>query len=279
MGFELDLDEYERLTDLIYRKAGIRFENKKLYFLSKRVQKRMESTGMDTPLEYIRFLTFRDRDGSEMQSLLNLLTINETYFFRDFPQLQAFAEHSLQEVLQRKAAKGDRRLRIWSAGCSSGEEPYTLAIICLEMIEDLNHWDVEILATDIDDIVLKRARVAAYSERSVKDVPREYLMRYFDTRSNGTFYLAREVKRMVRFEHLNLFDKNRLREKGGFDFIFCRNVLIYFDDVSRKQVVDHFYVALNSGGYIFLGSSESAGRITTAFKVKKAGDYLVYFKG
>jgi len=169
-------------------------------------------------------------------------------------------------------------LRIWSAGCSTGEEPYTLAIILLEMIEDLNHWDVEILATDIDEVVLKKARLAAYGERSVKDVPGEYLTRYFDTRSNGTFYLVRGVKRMVRFEHINLFDRNRLREKGGFDFIFCRNVLIYFDDVSRKQVVDHFYVALNSGGYIFLGSSESAGRINTAFKVKKAGDYLIYFK-
>ena len=267
------------LRDLINCRFGIFFTDDDRYLVESRLSERLIRLDLPSFDAYYHYLLYDPKGEEEIEKGAEILTTNETYFFRDFPQLQAFAEHSLQEVLQRKAAKGDRRLRIWSAGCSSGEEPYTLAIICLEMIEDLNHWDVEILATDIDEIVLKRARVAAYSERSVKDVPREYLTRYFDTRSNGTFYLAREVKRMVRFEHLNLFDKNRLREKGGFDFIFCRNVLIYFDDVSRKQVVDHFYVALNSGGYILLGSSESAGRITTAFKVKKAGDYLVYFMG
>lgn len=275
----ITMDEFESLSDFVYRRAGIRFESKKIYFLSKRIEKRMEELGMETPFEYIRFLRFSDGGNSEFQNLMNLLTVNETYFFRDFPQLEAFAEHCLLELTERKAACGDKVLRIWSAGCSTGEEPYTLAIILLEMIEDFKDWNVQILATDIDLTVLEKAEKAVYCARSVHDVPPEYLVRYFGERPNGLYALSHQVKKMVEFEHLNLADKEAIRKKRGFDLIFCRNVLIYFDDVSRKQAVDHFYVALDPGGYIFLGSSESVGRINTAFKLKRAGGFLVYYKG
>ncbi len=272
------MDEFESLSDFVYRRAGIRFESKKIYFLSKRIERRMEELGMETPFEYIRFLRFSDGGSREFQNLMNLLTVNETYFFRDFPQLEAFAEHCLLELAERKAACGEKVLRIWSAGCSTGEEPYTLAIILREMIDDFKDWKVQILATDIDLTVLERADKADYSARSVHDVPPEYLVRYFQERANGLYALSPQIKKMVQFEHLNLADKDAVRKKRGFDLIFCRNVLIYFDDVSRKQLVDHFYVALDAGGYIFLGSSESVGRINTAFKLKRAGGYLVYYK-
>ncbi len=278
VNMELTVDEYERLSDFIYRKAGIRFEARKIYFLSKRVKQRINELGMKDPSEYIRFLRFLDNDGAEIQNLLNLLTINETYFFRDFPQLQCFAEHALADVTEKKAAAGDMTLRIWSAACSSGEEPYTLAIILCEMLDDISEWDIEIIATDIDRNILGKARQAVYSDRSVKNVPAEYRKRYFDSGLTGSHKLRDEIKRFVRLEYLNLADRAGMRKMRGFDFIFCRNVLIYFDDVSRKQVVDHFYIALNHGGYIFLGSSESVGRINTAFKVKKAGGHLVYMK-
>lgn len=275
---DMTFEEFGLFSDFIYGKAGIRFEPKKLYFVSRRVLKRMSDLGMENPSEYFRFLRYCDRTGSEFQNLVESLTINETYFFRNFPQLQSFAEHCLQDVIKEKSSNGKRSLRLWSAGCSTGEEPYTLAIILLEMLENITEWDVLILATDIDRPTLDKARLAEYGERSVKDVPKEYLGKYFDRPSNGTFALKGDVKDMVRFQYLNLADTQALRERQGFDFIFCRNVLIYFDDVSSKQLVEQFYVALNKGGYIFLGPNESIGRITTAFKIQRAGNYLVYLK-
>ncbi len=277
MAFELDVDDFGRLTDLIYQRAGIRFEQKKIYFIAKRLQKRMLAIDIDTVANYVRHLKFSDRQGLEMQELLNTLTINETYFFRDFPQLLSFAEFSLEEVVERKRAARDFSLRIWSAGCSSGEEPYTLAIILREMIEDFDRWQIEIVATDIDENILEKARLGLYMRRSIKDVPTEYLERYF-SQSSGFFRISNSVKDMVNFEYLNLSDRKALRRKRGYDFIFCRNVLIYFDDESRKKVVDHYYVALEKGGYIFLGSAESPTRINPAFKVVKSGQHLVYCK-
>ena len=275
---EITLDDYQRLTDFIYRKAGIRFEPKKIYFVSKRVQKRMEELGIDSYSEYIRRLRFLDRDGREFQNLINLLTVNETYFFRDYPQLLAFGEHCLPEVVERKIENRQRKLRLWSAGCSTGEEPYTLSIILHELLDDIRLWDVEILGSDIDGGALERAKRGIYSKRSVKDVPQQYLEQYFTPLNNGFYAIRDNIKSIVRLEYLNLADKMELRKRRGFDFIFCRNVLIYFDDISRKKVVDHFYVALNRGGYIFLGSSESLGRITSAFKMKRAGKHIVYTK-
>ncbi|MBF0242794.1 MAG: protein-glutamate O-methyltransferase CheR [Desulfamplus sp.] len=274
----LSMTEFENLSSFVYRKTGIRFESKKIYFISKRVQKRMQSLGVQTIDEYIRLLRFADLKGAEFQNLVDLLTVNETYFFRDFPQLQAFAEHCLPEIAKAKVDQGKYNLRIWSAPCSTGEEPYTLGIIMHTMLDNVKQWDIQILASDIDRNVLENARLGIYAERSIRDVPPEYLNAYFKTTSKGDYRINSDVKKMVRFEHLNLSDKDIVRDKKGFDFIFCRNLLIYFDDLSRKQLVDHFYLALNPGGFLFLGSSESVGRISTAFKMKRAGSHLVYYK-
>ncbi len=275
----LSMSEFNDLSNFVYRKTGIRFESKKIYFISKRVQKRMQILGVATVSEYIRLLRFADFQGREFQNLVDLLTVNETYFFRDFPQLQAFAENCLTEVTEARATRGDYRLRIWSAPCSTGEEPYTLGIILHAMIEDIRKWDIEILASDIDRNVLERCRAGVYGRRSLREVPAEYLKSYFTATSDQEEYRVKtEVKKLVRFEHLNLSDKESVRGRKGYDFIFCRNLLIYFDDVSRKQLVDHFYLALNPGGYLFLGSSESVGRISTAFRMKRSGGHLVYYK-
>lgn len=270
-------DDYTDLTAFIYKKSGIKFEEKKRYFINKRVEKRLLEMGTDSVREYLRYLKFKDT-GEEFQALMNLLTVNETYFFREFSTLETFAEHCLQEIAERKAAANDRNIRIWSAGCSTGEEPYTLAIIVREMLENLSGWDVRILASDIDENVLARAQEAKYDDRSLKDVPEEYYRKYFTT-SGGFHTPVSEVRSMVNFEHLNLMDRDAMRKKRGFDFIFCRNVLIYFDELSRKQVVDHYYISMNRGGYIFLGHSESVGRITTAFSMKRMGSGVVYYKG
>jgi chemotaxis protein methyltransferase CheR len=197
--------------------------------------------------------------------------------FREYDQLQAFANHCLPEVLSAKQARGDRTLRIWSAGCSSGEEPYTLAMILQEVFPQSQSWDCAIKATDIDENMLRKVVAARYGLRSVNEVPDEYREKYL-IEDGGEWIVRRRTASLVEACHLNLQDRMGMRAMRGFDFIFCRNVLIYFDDLSRKAVIDHFYNALNPGGYVFLGHSESVGRVTTAFKLRRFENHLVYMK-
>jgi chemotaxis protein methyltransferase CheR len=220
---------------------------------------------------------YADPQGVEMQALANLVTTNETYMFREYDQLQAFANHCLPEVLSGKQERGERTLRIWSAGCSSGEEAYTLAMIVQEVFPQAQSWKCEIVATDIDENMLRRVTAARYGDRSVADVPEEYRKKYL-IEDGDEWVVRRKTAALVQVRHLNLNDRMAMRAMRGFDFIFCRNVLIYFDDLSRKAVVDHFYNALNPGSYVFLGHSESVGRVTTAFKLKRFETHLVYVK-
>ena len=275
--FELSSGQIEKLTTKIYAQLGLQFDQKKKYFLQKRVEKRMDALAVDDPEKYLFMICYADPDGTEMQALANLITTNETYMFREFEQLEAFADECLPEVLSAKEARGDRTLRIWCAGCSSGEEAYTLAIIVREVFPQSQFWKCEIIATDIDQNVLDMAARARYGARSVKDVPADYLGRHFIP--VGDEYSVRpSTASMVTLKHLNLHDRTAMRNMRNFDFVFCRNVLIYFDGRSRKMVVDHFYNALNPGGFVFLGHSESVGRISTAFKLKRLGGHLVYVK-
>ncbi|RKX56038.1 MAG: hypothetical protein DRP50_01270 [Thermotoga sp.] len=174
--------------------------------------------------------------------------------------------------------KKQKELRILSAGCSSGEEPYTLSIILHEMVDDLRDIDAKIVGIDIDESALKKAERGIYDERSVKDVPGKYLDKHFDILPSG-YSVKEHVRRLVRFHKINLFDStNLLRVGKQFDFVFCRNVLIYFSDESRRQVVENLYMMMKPGAYIFLGYSESMTRITRAFRIKRAGNTLVYQK-
>jgi chemotaxis protein methyltransferase CheR len=274
---DLSVEQFQSLSQQIYQKLGLHFDEKKIYFLKTRVAKRMAALGIVDPREYLFLLGYADPEGLEMQALANLVTTNETYMFREYDQLQAFANHCLPEVLSSKQARGERKLRIWSAGCSSGEEPYTLAMILQEVFPQAQTWDCEIVATDIDQNMLRKVAAARYGVRSVADVPGEYRAKYL-IEDGEDYVVRRRTAALVQPVHLNLHDRMAMRAMRGFDFVFCRNVLIYFDDLSRKAVVDHFYNALNSGGYLFLGHSESVGRITPAFKLKRLEDHLVYVK-
>lgn len=273
---ELAVEDFIKIRNLIYERTGIHFAENKIYFVKKRLQKRMEQRDISDVSEYYKYLRFLDTNQREFQELVNLLTVNETYFFREFPQLQVFAEHCLEEVAERKRARGDRTLKVLSAGCSTGEEPYTLAIILMEMLEDFPEWTVMVKGIDIDENVLRRAHLARYDSRSVKDVPPVYLQRHFTRLGPDSFEVSPAVREHVVFEHVNMMDRRALRNEKGYDFIFCRNVLIYFDDAARKQLVDRFYTMLNRGGFIFLGHAESLSRITTAFKLRRMGGYIVY---
>jgi chemotaxis protein methyltransferase CheR len=171
---ELTAEQFSKLTKVIYRKLGLMFDDKKIYLLNKRVQQRITLLGLKDADEYLFQLGYCDTKGDEMQALANLVTTNETYMFREFEQLAGFADVCLPELVAAKLKTSDRRIRIWCAGCSSGEEAYTLAIIVREVFPDSKKWDVEITATDIDENMLQRARNGVYDDRAVKGVPDAY---------------------------------------------------------------------------------------------------------
>jgi len=250
-------NDLNKARDFIFKKTGIFYESKKDSYLKTRIFQRMEKVGTESFQQYYHNLVFG--------------------FFRDFPQLQGFAESVLSPYLEKKRSKGDYALKVWSAACSTGEEPYTLSIILQEMIEDWGIWDVRIEATDIDRRVLRQARLGLYGDRSMKDTPIPYRSKYFQKTVDG-WQILPNAKKIVSFEQLNLVDRSAMRRRRGYDFIFCRNVLIYFNDSSRKRVVKSLYDALQPGGYIFLGHAESVGRITAAFVLERMGDFLCYRK-
>lgn len=276
MTLTLDDTLYIKFTSLIYKKTGLYYEVQKKYFVEKRIEKRIMELSIDSYKEYYQLIKY-STDEKEFNQLINDLTVNETYFFRDFPQLQNFAEEVLPIYCKKKKRKKDLKLRIWSAACSTGEEPYTLAIILLEMLDLTAEWDITIMATDINDEVLEKANIGLYDLRSVKEVPEEYMYKYF-TVNNNKYHVNLKLKKYIKFKKLNLYNDQEISNIQGCDFIFCRNCLIYFDDVSRKKVVENMYHCLNKSGYIFLGHSESIGRITPIYDVKKIGDTLVYTK-
>lgn len=275
---QLAPEDFVRIRDLVYGSTGLFFDERKILFLGKRLRVRMEEMGAESPNDYYRLLKFSDPHGREMQALVNLLTTNETYFFREFEQLAVFAEHCLPEICEKKIRLGVRRLRIWSAGCASGEEAYTLAIILREMIEEPADWLLEVLATDIDTNVLARAAHGVYDRRAVKDVPPEYLGKWFVETARGKFRVHPELKKICRFERLNFKDSLAMGAVTNIDFIFCRNVLIYFDDKGRQDVVGCFHRSLNPGGYIFLGHSESISRISSSFRLRRHAGTILYQK-
>jgi len=274
---EISFSEFINLRNYIYESTGIFFEEKKIYFIKKRVEKRLVDLNLASVSTYLRFLKTSKESSKELQTLTNLLTTNETYFFREYDQLAVFGEQCLSEIVEEKKRKFVRNLNIWCAGCSTGEEAYTLSIIVQEMLSNLTYWDLIVYATDIDTEVLQKAKNGLYSDRSVKDVPQQYLDKYF-TCEGEEWKVSDQVKKYVKFLNINLIDDYKMRTFKSIDFIFCRNVLIYFDEASRKRVVGNFFESLNKGGYIFLGHSESVSRISTAFTTKRKGNLIVYQK-
>lgn len=203
--------QFDLVRDLIYKNLGLHFEDAKLDYIDKRVDKRMGVLGMGKIDDYVFHLRFLDAGGLEMQALANLITTNETYMFREFDQLQAFADHRLPEAIERREKSGVRRLRIWSAGCSSGEEAYTLAIILREVMHDVDRWDIRILATDIDEVRLGMLRDAVYGPYAVREVPVEYAAKHLVRVGPESYRVHPDVARMVESRHLNLCDRLSMR--------------------------------------------------------------------
>jgi len=236
----------------------------------------MELIGCHDLTDYYTLLT-SDAAEPEFSELLNLLTTTETYFFRNRQQLQSFEEEVVPAVLKKKQAAGVAHLHLWSAGCSSGEEPYTLAMMLLETIPEIQRWKIAIVGTDINTQVLARAKEGVYTARSLRETPHKYKTKYF-TREHEKYRICDQVKQMVSFRTGNLLDEHETSLIQNLDCIFCRNVLIYFDLESSKAVVNRFYERLARNGYLFLGHSESLYRITNIFKLVRLQHSLVYYK-
>jgi chemotaxis protein methyltransferase CheR len=269
-------NDFKLFRDYIYELTGMHFPDNKKYIIERRLEKRMEDLGCDSIKDYYRLLK-ADSRGSEIVNLINIMTTNETYFHRNLPQLKILSDEIFPVLIKEKIARNDKFIKIWSAACSTGEEPYTLSMLLLENLPNPSGWNIQILASDINRNVLNAARRGVYSTRSVKDVPPDHIKKYF-LPTNGSFEVKPQVKQFVRYFSMNLVDEKQMSTVRGVDIVFCRNVLIYFDDVSRKKTVGLLYDSMKKGGYIFLGHSESLSRISTSFKICKFKNGIVYRK-
>lgn len=267
--------EFAKFCEFFYRKTGIQFQENKKYYVERRIAERIAKTGCESFRDYFTFVRFQV-SGEELQFLVNSMTVNETYFFREDYQFNALVTGILPAIARTKSQRDP--IRLWSIPCSSGEEPYSIAISILENWAHSDSWDIEIHASDIDSKILAEARAGIYGARSVQRVPPHQMSRYFVTRDDGSFQIRDELRESIDFSLVNVVDPAQTRRFRNMDIIFCRNMLIYFDDVARRDTVEMFYEVLAPGGFVCLGHSESMSRMTSLFVPRKFGDTIVYQK-
>jgi len=258
---------FDEWRKYIYDRCGIYFQDNKKYLLESRLQKRMKFLNLSNYDEYFKFVRFSTPGSEEVKYLYEAITINETFFFRNQPQIDALVNKIIPEMIASRPQTGRYKFRIWSAASSSGEEAYTIAMAVTDLLKPkYPGLEVEIVGTDINYAVIETASKGIYKEYSVRNTPAYYLKKYFKTNGN-TFEINPELKKMVSFKLLNLYDDMSMRMMRSFDVIFCANVLIYFDLNSKIRVVNHLYNSLNKDGYLFIGYSETLHGISKAFKV------------
>jgi len=249
---ELSKKQFEKISQLIYQLCGIKLGPGKEGLVKSRLVKRLRTLGMRSFDQYLSLIE-SEGAGQELAAMVDLLTTNKTSFFRE----RQHFDYLSQQILPSLTA-GPRRIRIWSAGCSSGQEPYSLAIVLREQIQDIDCWDARILATDISARMLARAREAIYEEEAVRDVAPALLQKYFvcvRSRHPRAYRVNDDLRAMVKLAQLNLMGEWPM--KGPFDLIFCRNVMIYFDKPTQQALIDRFWQLLAWGGHLFVGHSES----------------------
>ena len=263
----LSAEEFARFCSFFYRHTGILFGEPKRYFVERRVQERMRATGSEGFRDYFSLMRF-EASGRELQLLVNAMTVNETYFFREDYQFQALTGG----VLPHLARHRQRPIRIWSVPCSTGEEPYSIAISILEDWREADTHDIEIHASDIDSEVLEQARAGIYAPRALHRLSAQLRARYFAPLPDGRFRLHEGIRGSIDFAAVNVVDPRSMARYRGMDVVFCRNMLIYFDDLSRRQAVEAIYESLAPGGFVFLGHSESMSRMSSLFHPCKIGE-------
>jgi chemotaxis protein methyltransferase CheR len=281
--------ELKLLQTFIYQECGMHFDERRTHFLRDRLQRRLKACGLDSFYAYYKLLTSRE-GKPELSALLENLTVNETSFFRVKPQLEMFQKSILEEVLHRKQERRDWTLRIWSAGCSTGQEPYTLAIMVCDALAyyylrnplpfDMPvpkplippPWKVEILASDISFSALLTAGQGVYTDAQMEPVDYTTRLRYFE-KSADKYVVKQSLKNLIQFDFHNL--KTEFLPQRN-DIIFCRNVMIYFDEAEQKRLVEKFYRCLNQEGYLFVGHAESLFGVSTKFHMIHRNNATVY---
>jgi chemotaxis protein methyltransferase CheR len=258
----MNTEEYKLFRKLIYDECGIDFQSDKIFLLAGRIQKRMSACGIDGYYQYYQHLKQGLAGARELVLLMDQLTINETTFFRNKPQFDLLRNVVLPELMARKKRDGSNRIRIWSAGCSSGQEPYSIAMAFLETAFQ-NLWDFKILASDLSLRMLEMAQTGCYSEDQLRGLDEERCRNFFNF-VNGEYQIKNHVKKLVAFDYHNLKYENRLR---GFDIIFCRNVMIYFDQAECVRLIERFADSLAKGGYIFIGHAETLNGLSRRFNM------------
>ena len=269
--------EFVNLRDFIYNECGIFIADNRKYLLENRLGNRLKKLNLKNFDEYYNLLRFDSGRSAEFRKLFEVITTNETSFYRNPQQLEVFQTEVLPDVLA-KGKKTGKKLRIWSAGCSTGEEPYTISMIINEVLKsEVGSWDIRITANDLSDRVLESARRAVYNDYTLRTAPPEIVKRYF-TCGDGQNKLKPEIKKLVSFGQINLKDRVQIKRVERSQIVFCRNVIIYFDDAMKKQVINAFYDNLLPGGYLIIGHSESLHTITRAFKPIRFPGAIIYQK-
>lgn len=267
-------EEFRLLRDLIQDYCGIYFEDSFKYLVERRLQPRLPVLNLTSFRDYYRLLKYNPDAGREFDEIVERVTTNETYFFREMYQLRAFVDEVVPEIVARRGTK--ERLRIWSAGCSTGEEPYTLAML-LDECPAVAGMSIEVFGNDISRKVLKIARAGAYRENSFRQTDPRYIHKYFDKEGRES-RLKESIRSRVTFGHLNLMDEAAMALIANVDVIFCRNVIIYFAADTRKTLIEMFHKKLRPGGYLLLGHSESLINASTAFELVPLKNDVVYRK-
>ena len=267
-------DEFARLCDFFYRRTGIIFTEAKRYYVERRIFDRMAATGSTSFAQY--FTRVRMDLDSEIEQVINAFTVNETYFYREDHQFRCLTTDLLRlRVAQKPPGES---IRIWSVPCSTGEEPYSIAMWLLENWPDVDRHDVELVGSDIDTRALQAARDGYYGRRALSRLTPDLIGRYFEEVTDDRWRVAEELRESVAFSPVNLIAGAETRAQGVFDVIFCRNVLIYFNDESRRVAAENLYECLRPGGFICLGHTESMSRISSLFEVRRYADAIVYQK-
>jgi chemotaxis protein methyltransferase CheR len=266
--------DFDRFRDYFYRRTGIQFSSAKRYFVDKRIEACVRESGERDFASW--FATIRLGVRPELaQRMVNQLTVNETYFMREDYQFDALQHAVLPRIIADRS-RGGRPIRILSLPCSTGEEPYSIALRLLEEWPPIADVDVEIHGADIDSEVLRRARAGVYGARSLQRVPAKWLAKYFTNLGGESWQLDSGVRSAVELHLINVCDTVQMRPLNGFDVIFCRNMLIYFDERSSRLAAENLYGALRPGGYLFLGHSESMSRISPIFTPCRFAEGLLY---
>lgn len=270
--------EFIQLRDFLYQQCGIFIAENRKYLVENRLSSRLRELGLRSFGEYYNYLRYDANRSVEMNKLFESMTTNETSFFRNGPQLDVFRDKVLIPLLNEQRAKGQKKLRIWSAGCSSGEEPYTLAIILHEVLkQEISSWDIKITANDLSLAMLASARKGLYNDYAIRTTPPDMLAKYF-AREGNLYRIAPALQKLVNFGQINLSDKVQLSKVERSHIVFCRNVIIYFDDEMKRSVINAFYDNLLPGGYLLIGHSESLHNISRAFKPDHYAGSIVYRK-